>query len=69
MSTYEVAFRVRIDLLRTSCPDELRSILESPEALLLPLIDSRGIVATSEDNGQGPECVTPRLGGPSRSWD
>ena len=69
MSTSVNAFRELIEKLRAAGPDRLRRVLESPNALILPLIDTVGAAVTCEDVGEGAEVASPRLGAPSRSQD
>ena len=51
MSTFEIAFRDRIALLRKCSPDDLRNILEASDALILPLIDTSCPAVSSETMG------------------
>ncbi len=67
MSTFEIAFRDRIAVLRRSSPDDVRRELEAPDALLLPLTGAAGITVSSEDIDTEAGGVSPRLGDPSRS--
>jgi len=67
MSTFEIAFRDRIALLRRCGPDDLRRVLEAPDALILLLIDTARDAVSSEDDGVEPNGVSPRLGARSRS--
>jgi hypothetical protein len=67
MTTFEIAFHERIAQLRAYSPDDFRSVLKAPEALLLPLIGSTGITVSSADIDTELACVSPRPGAQSRS--
>jgi hypothetical protein len=69
MSISENVFHDLIEELRAACPDRLRRVLKSPNALILPLIDTAGRAVTCEDVGEAAEVATPRLGALSRSQD
>ncbi len=69
MTISENVFHDLIEELRAAGPDRLRRVLESPTALILPLIDTAGTAVTCENVGEGAEVASPRLGAPSSSQD
>ena len=67
MTPFEIAFRDRIALLRRYGPDDLRRVLEAPDALILLLNDTARAAVSNPDDSAEPHGVSPRLGAPSRS--